>query len=42
MMNDKLKIHGYFPQELLDSIDPQTVEDMNLQVLPGSDGKEWE
>ena len=31
-----------FPQELLDSIDPQTVEDMNLQVLPGSDGKEWE
>lgn len=42
LMNDKLKIHGYFPQELLDSIDPQTVKDMGLQVLPGSDGKEWE
>lgn len=41
-INKKLKIHGYFPKELLDSIDPQTVEDMNLQVLNGSDGKEWE
>lgn len=42
MMNEKIRMHGYFPQDVLDSISEQTVKDMGLQVLPGSDGKEWE
>ena len=42
LMNEKLQMHGYFKQELLDSVDAQTISDLGIQLMPGGDGKEWE
>ena len=42
LMNEKMQMHGYFKQDLLDSVDPQTVSDLGIQLMPGGDGKEWE
>lgn len=42
LMNEKMQMHGYFKQDLLDSVDPQTISDLGIQLMPGGDGKEWE
>ncbi len=41
-MNEKVRMHGYFTQELLDSVSEQLKKDIRIGLMPGGDGKEWE
>lgn len=41
-LNDKLAKSGFVTQELYDSISEQTRQDLQMRVMPGGDGKEWE